>query len=361
MAPSLTPSRLPTPTTSTRHPTPNIDGLFCDHRIFQGLLSDLSSCLDTGSPCCAQYNSFFSCSFTGQFDAYALSQFRLSCRQTCSLSECHSKAVSTTTSTTTQEVLTLPPIIPTIDSHECSFNMLTSYQSELMDLATCLSGTHTISVHEGSSCCPRYHAILTSVCRLRLDSSHIDEIRSTCSTICRDHHCPNDNQIDAVVTESVRLNGDFESIVAPDKNNFLNECSAHLSPIHCIDARSGSIIIDLQGPSNEVRSHIEKIEADGIQLPSYPALEMLPSEEGKEQQDASVNAGVGIMVALLCLFVCCCCMGSYYYCVFGDEGFGKSSRIAFDEGSKTIEIQQPHSMEGIGERTLREVDLESMF
>lgn len=362
MAPSLTPSTIPTPATTTRHPTPDIQGQFCDHRIFQTLLSELSSCLNSGSPCCAEYSSFFSCPYSGQFDAYALSQFRLACRQTCSMLQCRSTAVSTTT--TTQQVLTFPPIIPTIDDHDCSFNMLTSYQSELMDLANCLSGVHTISVHEGSSCCPRYRPILTSVCRLRLDASHVDEIRRTCSTICnfKDQHCPNDDQIDAVVTESVRLNGDFESIVAPNKSRFLSECSARLSPIDCIDARSGSIIIDLQGPSNEMRSQVEKIKAEGMQLPSYPALELILPEEGSEQKDESATAVIGITVALSSLFACCCCVGLYYY-VFVDDGCGKSSHISFDEESKTIEVQKTKSLEGMGEgeTTLHEVDLESMF
>lgn len=75
------------------------------------------------------------------------------------------------------------------------------------------------------------------------------------------------------------LDGDFATVVS-NKTQFLEECSALLTPATCVDVVPGSIILTIGGASSEVLDKAEStVTEEGLKLPSFGTLHKASSEK----------------------------------------------------------------------------------
>ena len=77
-------------------------------------------------------------------------------------------------------------------------------------------------------------------------------------------------------TISLTFDGNFAEVVGADKSKFLGECTVRLSlsgsTLECVDARPGSVIVDVQGSKDALDAAEAEVEANGLDLPSFTSL-----------------------------------------------------------------------------------------
>ena len=90
------------------------------------------------------------------------------------------------------------------------------------------------------------------------------------------------------------LDGDYELIVFRFKADFLRECTQTLSShgardVKCVDAREGSIIVDVGGSKAAVDAAVAEVVANGLDLPSFGKLALRGMTEAIVRVSVSVS------------------------------------------------------------------------
>ena len=75
-------------------------------------------------------------------------------------------------------------------------------------------------------------------------------------------------------TITIKFDGDYEIVVGASKNQFLEQCSISMAPVTCVDARAGSIIVDVQGKQRDLKSAVSDVASNGLKLDGFPSLEV---------------------------------------------------------------------------------------
>eukprot|EP00930_Biecheleria_cincta_P000739 TRINITY_DN10176_c0_g1_i3.p1 TRINITY_DN10176_c0_g1~~TRINITY_DN10176_c0_g1_i3.p1 ORF type:complete len:1918 (+),score=217.84 TRINITY_DN10176_c0_g1_i3:374-5755(+) len=79
-------------------------------------------------------------------------------------------------------------------------------------------------------------------------------------------------------TQNVTFAGDYAIVIGSAKTRFLEECTAALSNVACIDVFAGSIVVTLQGSTNALTIATAQLQIFGLDLPSFAPLNPPSSE-----------------------------------------------------------------------------------
>lgn len=152
-----------------------------------------------------------------------------------------------------------------------------------------------------------------------------------------------------LATQNLTFTGDYATVVGSNKKRFLEECTAALGEVACIDVHAGSIIVALQGSPSALTSAMVQLQASGLDLPSFSSLALGMTEtvsttniktakETPSQSDAPANDGFILPVVIvaaslggLCLFVACC---------YGILAFRRRRRKQLQEVARALDDNQ---------------------
>merc|ERR1719273_1386945 len=77
----------------------------------------------------------------------------------------------------------------------------------------------------------------------------------------------------APYSDEITFDADYNTIVAPNKAQFLDDCTQSLAPATCVDARSGSVIVTIEASSQaHIDSAVSTAGTSGISLSSGQVL-----------------------------------------------------------------------------------------
>ena len=79
---------------------------------------------------------------------------------------------------------------------------------------------------------------------------------------------------DVVKTITIKFDGNYETVVGKSKDRFLTQCSISMAPVTCVDARPGSILVDVQGKQKDLTPAVSHVASKGLALDGFPSLEL---------------------------------------------------------------------------------------
>merc|ERR1712156_623744 len=132
---------------------------------------------------------------------------------------------------------------------------------------------------------------------------------------CYDVMCSDENSSNEVVERmDVVLDGNYESVVGSEKKKFLEECSATLVSV-CVAVRpesgritrcptcnqSSSIVVTLEGTSQEVNADEADVKENGLTLDSFGTLSHVDSdvEKGGRDEDSGTDSAFSILTIVV--------------------------------------------------------------
>jgi len=93
---------------------------------------------------------------------------------------------------------------------------------------------------------------------------------------------------------TLTFEGMYADIVGTKRSEFLGECSEALKPCRCIDVYAGSVKVEIVGKKKDVEKAVKSTKANGLKLPSFPAL----ATKSKEKKTTTTKIDLPQNIAL---------------------------------------------------------------
>jgi len=103
---------------------------------------------------------------------------------------------------------------------------------------------------------------------------------------------------ETIFIETLKFKGNYSYIVGNRKEKFLHECYQTVQPVMCVDAYPGSIMIEMKGTWDQLKTMRSHLEVKGLTLPSFPKL--IYQDPGEDLSDESFPWFIAILASAPC-------------------------------------------------------------